>query len=447
MQKVKVDEMKKTVKFTAAGDFLAQRKLYETYEGMEEVRDFILRGDFRFFNLETTFPDETCFGNQYYGGSHLRADKRVLEDAKAFGFNILSFANNHTMDYSHDGLRLTLKAVNEAGFPNAGVGLNLDEAAAPAYLEMRDASFALIGTVSTLMNPAAMAGRQSRRILGRPGVNALRVDEKIVVTKEEFATIKGIINKTSVNAQADISRAEGFTPPLPEGSFPVKTVFFEEGDETKYVTHPNEIDMDRILAAIREAKHVSNYVLVSMHSHEVGGLSKEIPGDFYVEFAHRCIDAGAHAVIGHGPHILRPVEIYHGRPIFYSMGNFYFQEEMTAFAPEDMYEKYHLTSDAGMEGLYRTRTKDFTRGLMEDRRVFEAIVPYFEMEGETLTKVELLPISLGFTESRCRKGLPRVGFGQGILERLAEMSKPYGTQIDIGEDGIGRIRLEKEGDQ
>ena len=74
-------------------------------------------------------------------------------------------------------------------------------------------------------------------------------------------------------------------------------------------------------------------------------------------------------------------------------------------------------------------------------------MPYFEMEGETLTKVELLPISLGFTESRCRKGLPRVGFGQGILERLAEMSKPYGTQIEIGEDGIGRIRLEKEGDQ
>ena len=97
--------MKKTVRFTAAGDFLAQRKLYETYDGMEKVRDFILRGDFRFFNLETTFPDETCFGNQYYGGSHLRADKRVLEDAKAFGFNILSFANNHTMDYSHDGLR------------------------------------------------------------------------------------------------------------------------------------------------------------------------------------------------------------------------------------------------------------------------------------------------------------------------------------------------------
>ena len=436
--------MEKTVRFTAAGDFLAQRKLCEYYDGMEEVRDFILRGDFRFFNLETTFPDEKCFGNQYYGGSHLRADKRVLEDAKAYGFNVLSFANNHTMDYDHRGLKLTLEAVNEAGFPNAGVGLNLDEAAAPAYLELKDASVGLIAAVSTLMNPAAMAGRQSRRVIGRPGVNGLRVDEKITVTREELETIKKIIGKTSVNAQADISRAEGFTPPLPEGTFPVKTVLFEEGEETKYVTRPNQTDMERVIGAIREARHVSSYAVVSMHSHEVGGPAKEIPGDFYVEFAHRCIDAGAHAVIGHGPHLIRPVEIYHGRPIFYSVGNFYFQEEMTACAPEDMYEKYRLTSDAGMEGLYRTRTKNFTRGLMEDRRVYEAIVPYFEMTGDTLTKVELLPISLGFTESRCRKGLPRTGFGLGILERLAEMSAPYGTRIEIGQDGIGRVILKEE---
>ena len=434
------------VAFTAAGDFLAQRKRYEPYEGMEAVKEFIGRGDFRFCNLETTFPDASCFGNQYYGGSHLRADKSVLEDVKAFGFNVLSFANNHTMDYDHDGLRCTLEAVNEAGFVHAGAGLNLDEAAAPGYLETKNAGIALIAAVSTLMNPAAMAGRQSRRVLGRPGVNGLRVDEKIVVTKEELETIRQIIDRTTVNAQADISRAEGFTPPLPEGSFPVKTVLFEAGEQTKYVTHPNKTDMDRILGAIREARHVSNYVIISMHSHEVGGRSKEIPGDFYVEFAHRCIDAGAHAVIGHGPHLLRPVEIYHGRPIFYSMGNFYFQEEMTAFAPEDMYEKYHLTSDAGMEGLYRTRTKNFTRGLMEDKRVFEAVVPYFEMEGETLTRLELLPISLGFTECRCRRGLPRVGTHQGILERLAEMSRPYGTRIDIGEDGIGRACLEKEVD-
>ncbi|TKA98635.1 MAG: CapA family protein, partial [Mesorhizobium sp.] len=40
--------------------------------------------------------------------------------------------------------------------------------------------------------------------------------------------------------------------------------------------------------------------------------------------ARQFIDLGADAVIGHHPHILQPVEIYRGRPILYSVGNFAF---------------------------------------------------------------------------------------------------------------------------
>jgi hypothetical protein len=39
-------------------------------------------------------------------------------------------------------------------------------------------------------------------------------------------------------------------------------------------------------------------------------------------WARRVIDAGADAVVGHGPHVLRGVEFYRGRPVFYSLGNF-----------------------------------------------------------------------------------------------------------------------------
>ena len=66
----------------------------------------------------------------------------------------------------------------------------------------------------------------------------------------------------------------------------------------------------------------------------------ENPADFLVEFAHRCIDMGAHAVLGHGPHLLRPLEIYKNCPIFYSLGDFMLHNESVTFAPEDMYEKY-----------------------------------------------------------------------------------------------------------
>jgi len=110
------------MKFTAAGDMLIQRHIPSDYEGFENIKEQIEKGDARFFNLETTLNNGEFFGNQYFGGSHLRTTPNVLNDARAFGFNMLSFANNHSMDFSHDGLMATKRAVDEADFPNAGAG-------------------------------------------------------------------------------------------------------------------------------------------------------------------------------------------------------------------------------------------------------------------------------------------------------------------------------------
>ncbi len=49
---------------------------------------------------------------------------------------------------------------------------------------------------------------------------------------------------------------------------------------------------------------------------------------FLETFSRRCVDAGADAVIGHGPHELRGIEIYHGAPIFYSLGNFLLRQKL-----------------------------------------------------------------------------------------------------------------------
>lgn len=433
--------MRPKISITAAGDFLPQRRIPENYEGFKEVSAFIRRADARFFNLETTFPDETCYGHQFYGGAYLRADAGILDDARRYGFNMLSFANNHTLDYSYKGLLMTMDAIEKAGFPSAGVGRNLDEAAAPAYLDTNNGSVGVIGVVSTMMNVSAIAGRQSRRIPGRPGVNGLRVDDYVEVTPEQFGVLEEIVNGSQMNAQADISRAEGFTPPLPDGVLALRTLNVRLGDKTRYVTHPNKRDMDRIIQSIKNARGQCDYVVVSMHSHEVGGPNKECPGDFYTEFAHKCIDAGASAILGHGPHIIRPIEIYKGCPIFYCMGNFIFQEELTEYTAEDQFEKYGLTSDTSMSDMYDIRTKGHTRGLLCDRRVMEAFIPYMEIENDKVTKIELMPIDMGTELELWQKGLPRPGFGKGILERLAEMSLPYGTSITIREDGIGVIEL------
>lgn len=430
------------MKFTVAGDMLIQRRIPNGYDGFDKIKKQIKKGDARFFNLETTLNNGEFYGNQYYGGSHLRATPHVLKDARNFGFNMLSFANNHSMDFSHDGLMATKKAVDEADFPNAGAGANLDEASAPAYLDTIGGRAALISVVSTTNNDAAMAGKQSRRFKGRPGLNALRIDGHLQVTKEQFDVISQISKESNINAQMDIERAEGYHPPLADDVEVLNDLVFKVGNETKYITHPNKEDMDRVIKSIYDAKMQADYILISIHSHELSGKSKENPSDFLQEFAHKCIDAGADAIIGHGPHLLRPIEIYKNRPIFYSLGDFVIHNECIPYAPEKMYAKQNLTSDATMRDLFYDRSAGYTRGLMRDHRMLETVIPYFEIENDKLTYLELMPVELNFDKKKVwQMGNPRFSNQHGIIERLSEMSSSFGTKITIDDRGFGIVEI------
>jgi len=429
------------MRVTAVGDMLIQRKISTEYEGFEAVRDYIEKADARFFNLETTLHRGEFFGNQFYGGSFLHADPSVLDIAAEYGFNMLSFANNHTMDFSYGGMLATLDAVTDYGFVHSGVGRTLDDAAAPAYLDTPNGRVALISVVSTMVNPAAMAGKQSRQFIGRPGVNGLRINEKVELTPEEFEVITQIGRKSGINAKDDISRAEGYQNALPEGIAVLKDLRFFKGEKTQYHTSVDPEDLERVRKAIYDAQMHADYILISVHSHEVGGTSKETPAAFLEQFAHSCIDFGAHAVIGHGPHLIRPLEIYKGFPIFYSLGDFMLHNESIPKIPEDMYEKYGLNSDDTMRDLFCKRSNNYTRGLMTDHRMFESYIPYFELEDGKLTQLTLLPIELNFELPRWKNGNPRVKTDCGILERLREISAPYGTKIEIDSDGIGIVKF------
>lgn len=427
--------------FAVAGDMLVQRRIPADYEGAAEVREYITRADASFVNLETTIHDGEFPGGVMNGGSFLRAPKSALEDLKAFGFKSTSFANNHSADFCIEGLMATKRAVDEAGIPNAGIGYNLDEAAAPAFLDTKNGRVALIATSTGPEARSIMAGKQSRRFPGRPGVNALRVSECLQVSAEQLAVIRAIAEQSHINAQTDIERAEGYHPPLADGVAVLKDLQFVQGDKTAYITHPNAEDMERIEKSIYEAQMQADYILISIHSHELSGDKKESPSDFLVEFAHRCIDAGAHAVIGHGPHLLRPLEIYRGRPIFYSLGDFVIHNECIPFAPEDMFHKQGLTSDATMRELFCNRSANYTRGLMRDRRMLESVIPYFEMEDGRLTHLELAPIELDFDKKVWQNGNPHIDTTRGIIERYAEMSKVFGTEIVTDERGFGIVKL------
>ena len=125
------------------------------------------------------------------------------------------------------------------------------------------------------------------------------------------------------------------------------------------------------------------------------------------------------------------------------MGYFVLQNECIPYAPEEMYAKQKLTSDATMRELFCDRSAGYTRGLMRDRRMLESVVPYFEFEDGKLTYLELMPVELDFDKPVWRSGNPRFSRDHGIIQRLAELSAPYGTILTEDDRGYGIVELAK----
>lgn len=424
------------MKFTAAGDAIIQRRIPEDYPGYNEITPFIEESDARFFNFETTLNREgECCVSQFSGGTYLRVDPEVVYDLKKFGFNMTSFNNNHALDFSYEGLISTFNAINESGLVQAGVGRNLAEASAPKYLETRNGRVALI-SVNTSFDTSMLAGDQTDRVKGRAGINGLRINSYMKVTKEELDFIKDLSQRTMINAERDITAREGYYPIRPENEAALGELKFVLGEKSEFVSEIAPQDMKRVEKAIYEAKFQADYVMVSIHSHQVSGDAKENPSKFLVDFAHKCIDLGANAIIGHGPHLLRPIEIYKNSPIFYSLGDFILELYSVEFAPAEFFSRHGVDKNATVRELLAKRSKDFTIGLMTDSRMFKAVIPFWETDGEgKLLSLKLLPIMLNMEGNKSEIGLPRVCSPKEVFDYLGKMSAPYGTSLSISSDG------------
>jgi hypothetical protein len=113
------------------------------------------------------------------------------------------------------------------------------------------------------------------------------------------------------------------------------TVKGKKVDVIAFATYPgayNLLDLDAALQAIRDARAESDIVIVSFHGGAEGATHQHVPvgdetflgedrGDLR-QFAHAAIDAGAQVVVGSGPHVVRGMEVYQGKLIAYSLGNF-----------------------------------------------------------------------------------------------------------------------------
>jgi poly-gamma-glutamate capsule biosynthesis protein CapA/YwtB (metallophosphatase superfamily) len=340
----------------------------------------LLKGDVIFTNLEGTVAEP---GQSVQEGRGFLTPPEALDALQTLGFNLLALSDNHAFDLKTTGIENTLREADRRKMVHAGTGPSLVEAAAPAYLHTPKGTVALVASASGLI---AVGGNATA---GRPGVNELRVETG------------GQPNE----AATDLAGAAANTP--------------------------NPQDARRVLQSIREARQHADLVVVYQHNHVFGNKSfatiftegmpeRLAPNDWLKRWTHAEVDAGADIVIMHGAPLLHGVEIYHGRPIFFDLGNFIYNVPPT------------LT-------------------YIDEPMNWESVVAQVAFQGQVLRSITLRPIVLNnigdgqpdihneyanneFLDTR---GLPSPIEGaraRYILERLAGLSKPFGTHFEIRGD-------------
>jgi poly-gamma-glutamate synthesis protein (capsule biosynthesis protein) len=426
--------------FALTGDSIITRKLSVYNEpAFTRIIELIRGADAAFTNLEMLFHDFEPYASAASGGTYMRAEPALVKDLVWAGFDMVSRANNHTGDYGVLGMDLTTKYVAEAGLVQAGVGQSLPEAREAKFLEHAKGRVALISVASTFPD-SSRAGRTRGDMPARPGLNPLRFETITTVTPQRLADLRQI--------QAEIQGRGGAPAGAGRGGNTESINFFGRrfvaGPTPGVRTEPHKQDMNEIAAIVKNAAGLADYTIVTIHAHE-GGRERTLPADFLVTFARAMVDAGADMFVGHGPHVLRGIEMYKGKPILYSLGDFIFQNETLLRLPSENYEGVGLGSNplAGVNDFSDARYDFDKTGFPSDRMIWEAVVAMPKFRGDRLVELALHPITLGFGKSRSVRGRPLFAegeLGQKILGDITKFSADMGTKITV-RNGIGYVEI------
>jgi poly-gamma-glutamate synthesis protein (capsule biosynthesis protein) len=368
------------------GQSMIRSDLRETAPKLMPVIQELLKGDVVFTNFEGAVAEK---GETVQEGRGFLAPPEALDALRTFGFNLVAFSGNHAFDLKATGIQNTIREADRRKMAHAGTGNNVGEATAPGYLRTPKGTIALIASASGLITPGASATAD------RPGVDELRVKAG---DKENEATTD--LPGTSANT-------------------------------------PDSEDAQRILQSIRDARKQATLVIVYQHNHVFGthsfatifteGMQERLaPNEWLQKWTHAEVDAGADIVVMHGAPLLHGVEIYHGKPIFYDLGNFIYNVPPTL-------------------------------SYIDEPMSWESAVATVQFQGRSLTSVSFRPIVLNYAgegqpdmhnpyasnQFLHTRGLPAPAAGSRagyILERLADLSKPFGTKFQISGE-TGEIKL------
>lgn len=289
----------------------------------EHVATLLHEADVTFGNLEGPLTDGgVAAGDKQYVFRSPPA--RVVPALKRAGFDVLSLANNHSLDYGPQGLADTAKALRGQGIAAVGAGADGRAAREPAVVEVRGKKLGFLAYSLTL-------------------------------PEDFFAT-----------------------------------------DTRPGTAFGNE---EHVRADVAALKSKVDFVLVSFHWGQEGKTELR---DYQMRVGRAAIDAGAHAVIGHHPHILQGVERYRDGVILYSLGNFVF-------------------------GSY-------------SRSAIRSVVAQLTFDTEGLREVRLVPINVNNIAFNFQPKLLSPEAAAASVEHLQTLSAALGTAL-VNEDGVAVLRL------
>lgn len=438
--------MKADGRFTLAitGDCTVNMRISACEEpGFLSLIDLIRGADAAFTHVEATmheFAGPELYPAAEGGWVWMRSPSFAAEELRWAGFDIVSLASNHSLDYSYGGLFATWETLAAAGLVHAGTGRNLAEARAPVYLDTPKARVALISISSTFPS-WARAGEQRHDFPGRPGLNPLRwhyAGDRDCLDEAKRAAVRLGWWVTERDQSLILH------PPGIHNSYQRLTL----SDDPQLTMVADEDDVQGNLSSIREARRSADVVIVQLHNHEWDPVSNSlaVPPPFVPNFARAAIDAGASVFVAQGSHApLRGVEIYQGRPILYDPGDFVKMGRTIPRQPGDFYLRPDYNPEARTavtfgEGLTAKAAAD---------RPFNPPAAYSKEPGVVVglchftstlefDELELIPASFQ-SHPRSALGAPTLATGEtgeAVLRHVQELSAPFGTEIAIaGERG------------
>jgi poly-gamma-glutamate capsule biosynthesis protein CapA/YwtB (metallophosphatase superfamily) len=425
--------LKAPFKLISIGDLLYSYPMAHRDDAeLQQVIMLIQSGDVTIANREGATLDAGTH-TAGYGDGLLWAEGDLAADEKAMGVGMVSLANNHSMDWGDVGLRDTIRLHQGAGIVTAGGGENLAEARQAAILETPKGRVALISTASSF-KANARANDALEMTAARAGISTLRTRIIHLVNEQQFAAVRKLATELASTLK-----------PAPAADATEITL----EDETYRLSRSSGLsyemelyDHAALLKSIRDARQQADLIVFTIHAHQSSTGDDDDtppPPDFLVRLFHDAVDAGADVIMGGGPHSLRGVEIYKGRPILYGLGAFFINGDVEMTQESAL----RVFPDASGHAPPPDPPQRSVRKGGNPASWYDGVVAVTEFERGQARRVLLYPLDLGNTYDRKRRGIPHLATAadaQRILKNLESDSAQFGTRI-VTRDSVGIIDI------